>query len=112
FAKRRNSHSRWTKHLWQGDLAFLNDRSCEIVWGSPTDQNANQDGFRVKRRTVNIVAAMAMAVVCAAFPALAVSQAATEDQLMAAYVFNFAKFVEWPAELFPAGNSAMNFCAL
>ena len=55
---------------------------------------------------------MVMAVVCAAFPAPSVSQAATEDQLMAAYVFNFAKFVEWPAELFPASNSAMNFCAL
>jgi hypothetical protein len=36
---------------------------------------------------------------------------ATEDQIKAAYMFNFAKFVEWPAEVFTAAAS-INFCAL
>ena len=37
---------------------------------------------------------------------------ATEDQIKAAYLFNFAKFVEWPAEAFATSDSSMNFCVL
>lgn len=37
--------------------------------------------------------------------------AATEDQIKAAYIFNFAKFVEWPSETFSSAASPMNFCA-
>ncbi len=31
----------------------------------------------------------------------AYSQAISEDQVKAAYLFNFASFVEWPQETFP-----------
>lgn len=38
--------------------------------------------------------------------------AATDDQIKAAYMFNFAKFVEWPPETFSPESSSLNFCAL
>jgi hypothetical protein len=40
------------------------------------------------------------------------AQSATEDQIKAAYLFNFAKFIEWPAEGFDKADAAMNFCTL
>lgn len=43
---------------------------------------------------------------------LASAQSATEDQVKAAYLFNFAKFIEWPAEAFATTNAPMNFCVL
>lgn len=43
---------------------------------------------------------------------LAVVQSVSADQLKAVYLFNFAKFVEWPAEVFPAPDSPINFCVL
>jgi hypothetical protein len=42
----------------------------------------------------------------------AVAQSATEDQVKAAYLFNFAKFIEWPPEAFETTDSALNFCTL
>ncbi|HEY3768218.1 MAG TPA: YfiR family protein [Candidatus Angelobacter sp.] len=42
----------------------------------------------------------------------AVAQSATEDQVKAAYLFNFAKFIEWPPEAFETADSALNFCTL
>ena len=35
-----------------------------------------------------------------------------EYQLKAAFLYNFAKFVEWPAETFPAMNTPFTICAL
>lgn len=45
-------------------------------------------------------------------PTCAYAQSATEDQVKAAYLFNFAKFIEWPAEAFDKSDAPMNFCAL
>ncbi len=45
-------------------------------------------------------------------PALVMAQSVSEDQVKAAYLFNFAKFVEWPAEPFPAAGSSISFCTL
>ncbi len=42
----------------------------------------------------------------------AAAQSVSEDQLKAVYLFNFAKFVDWPAELFRTADSPMNFCVL
>lgn len=38
--------------------------------------------------------------------------AATEEQIKAAYMLNFAKFVEWPADALPTPDSPLNFCEL
>jgi len=40
------------------------------------------------------------------------AQSVSEDQVKAAYLFNFAKFIEWPPEAFSAANAPMNFCTL
>jgi uncharacterized protein DUF4154 len=53
----------------------------------------------------------AVLVVCAAAH-LPAAESATADQIKAAYLFNFAKFVEWPAEALPQGDSVVTFCAL
>jgi hypothetical protein len=50
---------------------------------------------------------------CFAFSAAPVSaQSVTDDQVKAAYIFNFAKFIEWPPQVFTAKESPMNFCVL
>jgi hypothetical protein len=50
---------------------------------------------------------------CIALSSASVSaQSATEDQVKAAYLFNFAKFIEWPDGAFAAPDSALNFCTL
>jgi hypothetical protein len=40
------------------------------------------------------------------------AQSATEYQVKAAFLFNFAKFVEWPADAFPGAEAALQVCVL
>jgi YfiR/HmsC-like len=40
------------------------------------------------------------------------AQSATEYQVKAAFLFNFAKFVEWPAEAFPGADAPLQICLL
>lgn len=40
------------------------------------------------------------------------AQTLSEEQVKAAYVFSFAKFIEWPAGTFPTPNSSLRFCVL
>jgi hypothetical protein len=40
------------------------------------------------------------------------AQSATEYQVKAAFLFNFAKFVEWPADAFPGADAALQICVL
>lgn len=49
---------------------------------------------------------------CCWLPQSALGQSASEDQVKAAYLFNFAKFVEWPATAFEKTDSPMNFCVM
>lgn len=44
--------------------------------------------------------------------AAAQAQSATEYQVKAAFLFNFARFVEWPADAFPSADSALQICVL
>ncbi|HEX6802437.1 MAG TPA: YfiR family protein [Terriglobales bacterium] len=44
----------------------------------------------------------------AAMPATA--QAVSDYQVKAAYLFNFAKFIEWPAQAFANPTQAIHFC--
>jgi hypothetical protein len=43
---------------------------------------------------------------------LAAGQSATEYQVKAAFLFNFAKFVEWPADAFAASDATLQICVL
>jgi YfiR/HmsC-like len=40
------------------------------------------------------------------------AQTLSDDQVKAAYLYNFAKFVEWPANKFAAATSPVRFCIL
>jgi hypothetical protein len=61
----------------------------------------------------HIEAAVHIAVLCLAFPATAGwGQSVTDDQVKAAYIFNFAKFIEWPPQVFSASGAPMTFCVL
>jgi TonB family protein len=40
------------------------------------------------------------------------AQAASEYQIKAAYLYNFAKLAHWPAEVLPSSNSALTFCVV
>src|SRR4051794_5010063 len=40
------------------------------------------------------------------------AQSVSEDQVKAAYMYNFAKFVEWPAGEFPSSAAPFRFCVL
>jgi hypothetical protein len=44
--------------------------------------------------------------------AAAQAQSATEYQVKAAFLFNFARFVEWPADAFPSADAALQICVL
>ena len=43
---------------------------------------------------------------------LAYAQAISEDQVKAAYLYNFAKFVEWPEGSFPDASAPVRLCVL
>jgi hypothetical protein len=40
------------------------------------------------------------------------AQSVSEDQVKAAYVYNFAKFVEWPSRDFASPTAPLRFCVL
>jgi TonB family protein len=40
------------------------------------------------------------------------AQAASEYQIKAAYLYNFAKLAQWPAEVLPGSNSTLTFCVV
>jgi len=44
--------------------------------------------------------------------ATAQAQSATEYQVKAAFLFNFARFVEWPTDAFSSADSALQICVL
>jgi hypothetical protein len=65
--------------------------------------------MRQRVRQIRAVAAIVLLLASVSLPA---AESATADQIKAAYLFNFAKFVEWPAEALPQSDSIVTFCAL
>ena len=70
----------------------------------------NWIGINVKRSSSKRLSVVG-ALLCAALFVAGQAQSATEDQIKAAYVLNFARFVDWPQEAFK-GEPGFNFCAL
>lgn len=50
--------------------------------------------------------------VCGPGSVSSLSQSASENQIKAAFMFNFAKFIEWPTTAFVSADSPLNFCTL
>jgi|HubBroStandDraft_5_1064220.scaffolds.fasta_scaffold50469_2 hypothetical protein len=57
-------------------------------------------------------AALAAALVVCATPSSAQNSSSTEYQLKAAFLFNFAKFIDWPPESFESPQSPFSICVI
>ena len=71
------------------------------------------------RRTNHMRVRLAVAALCAMLPCLMsngiraqAQEPSAEYQLKAAFLYNFAKFIEWPANTFPDGTTPFVICAL
>src|SRR5215208_7247618 len=56
--------------------------------------------------------ALVLAAWLACLPAAATAQSSGEYNVKAAYLYNFAKFVEWPAQSFPSPDAPFAICVL
>ena len=59
---------------------------------------------------VTAAVAAAIAATLAVSPAMAQTEAGVEDDVKAAYVFNFTKFVQWPSSAFTGTTDPINVC--
>lgn len=59
-----------------------------------------------------LVASLLLAAILVAVPAAPAQEAATEYDLKAAFLYNFTKFVEWPADAFHDDRSSLRLCVL
>lgn len=62
------------------------------------------------RLTVSACAALIVGSFCASLPAHAQISSTEEYRLKLAFLYNFAKFVEWPADAFPSKQAPLNIC--
>jgi hypothetical protein len=60
-------------------------------------------------RQIGLAALIAAAVMCAC-ALRAAAEASLEYRVKAAFLYNFAKFVTWPAQVFPAADAPVVFC--
>ena len=67
----------------------------------------------MKRSRRHLEIAAMLAVLCWPFTCFGASApSVTEDQIKAAYLFNFAKFIEWPQGAFTSDSAPIHFCTL
>jgi uncharacterized protein DUF4154 len=64
-----------------------------------------------RKAALQAVALLLLPMLCAT-GAAPQSEELSEYQVKAAFVYNFAKFVEWPAEAFPDRNAPLRVCVL
>lgn len=62
------------------------------------------------RCAISACAALLLGTLCASLPAEAQVSSTEEYRLKLAFLFNFAKFVEWPADAFPSPQAPLNIC--
>jgi hypothetical protein len=73
-----------------------------------------KDGLR-SSSSASIQAALAVLLIAALFVSgkpLAAQSSPTEYEVKAAFLLNFARFVEWPPEVFPASGEPLTVCIL
>ena len=63
------------------------------------------------RQSLLVVGVMSLLLLSSG-PAIAQSSGATEYQIKAAFLYNFTRFVEWPADVFNSPDTAMQICIL
>ena len=76
-------------------------------------QKATPSRGRRRWRKVGAIAAgtaLIVGALCAGLPAQAQISSTEEYRLKLAFLFNFAKFVQWPADAFPSPQAPLNIC--
>lgn len=66
----------------------------------------------LKKAIYTLAAVMIMVVITTAVVFTEPLESTSEDNIKAAYLFNFAKFVEWPKEAFRSDNEPIYVCVL
>jgi YfiR/HmsC-like len=67
---------------------------------------------RARRFAISVCAALIVGSLCASLPAQAEISSSEEYRLKLAFLFNFAKFVEWPADAFPTPQAPLEICII
>lgn len=73
-----------------------------------TRRRAQVTGHRARRAAANWLAAIG----CLLLSATAQADDASEDSVKAGFIYNFAKFTEWPAAALGNGTAPLQLCAL
>lgn len=61
---------------------------------------------------IGVAVAMIISLLMASFVIAPKANAQSEDQIMAAFLFNFARYVEWPKNAFDDNSSPVEICIL
>jgi hypothetical protein len=78
---------------------------------NPISRAIRDSSTGVRQRAIGSPRRVFLLVLCL-LAATAQAQSATEYQVKAAFLFNFARFVEWPPDAFPSPDSALQICVL
>jgi hypothetical protein len=78
----------------------------------PMINRAGETTPRFTRRCAASFAMVLFFILSAAHTASAQNDGLSEYQVKAAFLFNFAKFVDWPAETFPNPQSSFSICVI
>lgn len=79
-----------------------------LEWGSA---GRRQPNIRFKNRIVGLLSLAFVPPLVVLFAA-SLASAQSEDQVKAAFLFNFVRYVEWPDEVFESDGSKVKICML
>jgi hypothetical protein len=68
------------------------------------------DAYRVFSRPALVSVGVVVALVTSSLLATSKAHAQSEDQIMAAFLFNFARYVEWPEDAFDRDDMPVKIC--
>ena len=67
---------------------------------------------RRDRAPIGVLAVLVALLLGVPFAGVRPARAQSEDQIKAAFLFNFARYVEWPEDAFDRGDAPVRICAL
>lgn len=80
---------------------------------NPARKILRDTGFAILRlQPARRSSACLLSLVLCSVALVSAAQSASEYQVKSAFLFNFAKFVEWPSDAFPSGDTALQICVL
>jgi iron complex outermembrane receptor protein len=112
YAKITWSHQRTTRTSKTGiDRRFVEDKMNMSFLFESSGRSAGRQRKRIGRwRAAFCVAMLAAVLVSPCAPARAQASPSAEYQVKAAFLLNFARFIEWPADAYAGANAPITFC--